>query len=73
MSLIYEIPKNLIMWTSTWYITQRLGRTTHANALADTDLFTTYRLSFCDITENTQLWSIKYPDNSNLLYKSLIS
>ena len=49
----YEIPKNLIMWTSTWYITQWLGRTTHANASADTDLFTTYRLSFCDTTENT--------------------
>ena len=30
----------------------------HAIALADTDLFTVYRLSFCDITENTQFWPL---------------
>ena len=65
MGLIYQIPKNLIFRTSTWYVTQRLGRTTHVIASADNDLFTAYRLFFCDTTENTQLWSIEYPDNYN--------
>ena len=66
MSLIYHIPKNLILWTSTWYVTQRLGRTTHAIASADNDLFMVYRLFFCDTTENTQIQSIEYPDNFNI-------
>ena len=51
MSLIYQTPKNFILWTSTWYVTQRLGRTTHAIASADNDLFTVYRLFFCETTE----------------------